>query len=136
MLMHIKKKRESLSPEDKDLFDKNNAAALNKHRKSLTPDQRGQVLRKDAVHHNKHRKSLSPEQNAQIRSINAVAHKKQYELLPPEKKSRLMETKTEQRHEHLTEEEKKIAAQIRSVAASISRENWTISRKSDTWYKL
>ncbi len=29
-----------------------------------------------------------------------------------------METKTEQRHEHLTEEEKKIAAQIRSVAAT------------------
>jgi hypothetical protein len=29
-----------------------------------------------------------------------------------------MDTKTEQRHEHLTEEEKKIAAQIRSVAAT------------------
>jgi hypothetical protein len=30
-----------------------------------------------------------------------------------------METKTEQRHEHLTEEEKKISAQIRSVAATL-----------------
>ncbi len=30
-----------------------------------------------------------------------------------------METKTEQRHEHLTEEEKKIFAQIRSVAATL-----------------
>ncbi len=30
-----------------------------------------------------------------------------------------METKTEQHHEHLTEEEKKIAAQIRSVAATL-----------------
>jgi hypothetical protein len=29
-----------------------------------------------------------------------------------------METKAEQRHEHLTEEEKKISAQIRSVAAT------------------
>jgi hypothetical protein len=48
-----------------------------------------------------------------------AAHKEQYELLPPEKKSRLMETKTEQRHEHLTEEEKKISAQIRSVAATL-----------------
>jgi hypothetical protein len=38
-----KKKQESLSPEDKDLFDKNNAAALNKHRKSLAPNQKAQV---------------------------------------------------------------------------------------------
>ncbi len=30
-----------------------------------------------------------------------------------------METKTEQHHEHLTEEEKKISAQIRSVAATL-----------------
>jgi hypothetical protein len=30
-----------------------------------------------------------------------------------------METKTEQRHEHLTEEEKKIAAQMRFVAATL-----------------
>jgi hypothetical protein len=51
--------------------------------------------------------------------MDAVAHKKQYELLPPEKKARLMETKTEQRHEHLTEEEKKISTQIRSVAATL-----------------
>jgi hypothetical protein len=45
--------------------------------------------------------------------------KKHYELLPPEKKARLMETRAEQRHEHLTEEEKKISAQIRSVAATL-----------------
>jgi hypothetical protein len=50
---------------------------------------------------------------------NAVAHKKQYELLPLEKKARRMETITEQRHEHLTEEEKKISAQMRSVAATL-----------------
>jgi hypothetical protein len=30
-----------------------------------------------------------------------------------------METKTEQHHEHLTEEEKKISTQIRSVAATL-----------------
>ena len=30
-----------------------------------------------------------------------------------------METKTEQRHEHLTEEEKKISTQIRTVAATL-----------------
>ncbi len=46
-------------------------------------------------------------------------HKKQFELLPPEKKARLMETITEQRHEHMTEEEKKISAQIKSVAATL-----------------
>jgi hypothetical protein len=44
--------------------------------------------------------------------------KKQYELLPLEKKARLMETRAKQCHEHLTEEEKKISAQIRSVAAT------------------
>jgi hypothetical protein len=45
--------------------------------------------------------------------------KKKYEVLPPEKKARLMETRAEQRHEHLTEEKKKISAQIRSVAATL-----------------
>ncbi len=34
-----------------------------------------------------------------------------------------METKTEQRHEHLTEEEKKISAQIRSGAATLYEKN-------------
>ncbi len=65
----------------------------------------------------KHRKSLSPEQISQIKSINAIAHKRKYELLPPEKKAILIETITEKRHEHLTETDKKIAAQIKSVAA-------------------
>ena len=45
--------------------------------------------------------------------------KKQYELLPPEKKTRRVETWAEQRHEHLTEEEKIISAQIRSVATTL-----------------
>jgi hypothetical protein len=44
-------------------------------------------------------------------------------LLPPEKKARLMETKTEQHHNYLTEEEKKISAQIRSVAATLYEKN-------------
>ncbi len=44
-------------------------------------------------------------------------------MLPPEKKARLMETKTEQRHEHLTEVEKKISAQMRSVAATLYEKN-------------
>jgi hypothetical protein len=52
-------------------------------------------------------------------TIDAAAHKKQYELLPPEKKARHVETRAEQSHEHLTEEEKKILAQIRSVAATL-----------------
>jgi hypothetical protein len=52
-------------------------------------------------------------------TIDAAAHKKQYELLPSKKKARLMEIKAEQCHEHLTEEEKKISAQIRSVAATL-----------------
>jgi hypothetical protein len=51
-------------------------------------------------------------------TIDAAAHKN-YELLPPEKKTRCMEIRTEQHHEHLTEEEKKISAQIRSVAGTL-----------------
>jgi hypothetical protein len=46
-------------------------------------------------------------------------HPKINELLPPEKKARLIESKTEQCHEHLTEEEKRITAQIRSPAATL-----------------
>ncbi len=40
-----------------------------------------------------------------------------------EKKARLMETITKQHHEHLTEEEKKISAQIRSVATTLYEKN-------------
>ncbi len=98
---------------------KNNTAAQHKHCKSLSPDQNAQVLKINAAKHKKHSKSLSPEQKVQVKTNNATAHKKQYELLPPEKKARLMETITEQRHEHLTEEVKKISAQIRSVAATL-----------------
>jgi hypothetical protein len=114
-----KRKWESLSPEDKDLLVKNNTAAQHKHRKSLSPDQKAQVLKTNAAKHKKHRKSPSPEQKGEVMTINAAAHKKQYELLPPEKKVRLMETKTEQCHDHLTAEEKKISTQIRSVAATL-----------------
>jgi hypothetical protein len=52
-------------------------------------------------------------------SIKTAAHKKQFELLPPEKKARLMEIRAEQCHEHLKEEEMKVTAQIRSVAATL-----------------
>jgi hypothetical protein len=52
-------------------------------------------------------------------TIDAAAHKKQYELLPPEKKARFLDTRVEQRHEHFIEEEKKISAQIRSVATTL-----------------
>jgi hypothetical protein len=38
---------------------------------------------------------------------------------PRRKKARLLETRAEQHHEHLTEEEKKISAQIRSVATTL-----------------
>jgi hypothetical protein len=38
---------------------------------------------------------------------------------PRRKKARLLDTRAEQRHEHFTEEEKKISAQIRSVATTL-----------------
>ncbi len=49
-----KKKQESLSPEDKDLFEKNNTAAQHKYCKSLSPDQKAQVNTKNAAEHKKH----------------------------------------------------------------------------------
>jgi hypothetical protein len=67
----------------------------------------------------KHQESLSSEQKGQTKSIDAAAHKRRYELPPPEKKARLMETKTEQCHEHFTKEEKKISTQKRSVATTL-----------------
>jgi hypothetical protein len=82
-----KKKWESLSPEDKDLFEKNNTAAQHKYCKSLSPEQKDKIM-----------------------VINAAAHKKTIWVASPGEKARLMETKTEQCHEHLTEEEKKISA--------------------------
>ncbi len=45
--------------------------------------------------------------------------KEKFELLPLEKKARLIKNRAEQRHEHLTEEEKKISTQMRSVAATL-----------------
>ncbi len=47
------KKWESLSPEDKDLFVKDNTAAQHKHCKSLSHDQKAQVLKIDAAEHKK-----------------------------------------------------------------------------------
>ncbi len=62
--MHIKR-NESLfhpTPEDKDLFAKNNTAAQHKYCKLISPEQKGQVM-----------------------TFDAAAHKKQYGLLPLEK---------------------------------------------------
>ncbi len=98
---------------------KNDTAAQYKHCKSLSSVQKAQVLTIDTAAHKKHRESLSSEQKGQIKSINLAAHKKQYVLLPPEKKVRLMETRAEQDHKYLIQEEKKISAQIRSVAATL-----------------
>jgi hypothetical protein len=53
-----KKKQESLSTEDKDLFVKGDTAAQHKHRKSLSPDQKAQVLKINAAKQ-KNTKSLS-----------------------------------------------------------------------------
>jgi hypothetical protein len=52
-------------------------------------------------------------------TTDMAVHKKQYELLSLAKKMRLMETKAEQHHEHMTKEERKMTAQIRSVAATL-----------------
>ena len=90
-----------------------------KYCKALSPDQNTEVMKIDAAAHKKQQKSLSREQKGEVMTINAAAHKKQSMMLPPEKKARLMETSAEQCHEHMTEEDRKISAQIRSVAATL-----------------
>ncbi len=97
----------------------NHTAAQHNYHKSLSPDKKAQVNTKNATEQKKHQESLSPEQKGQTKTIDADVHKRKYELLPLKKKARLMETKTEQHHEHLTEEEKKFFAQIRSVATTL-----------------
>ena len=59
-----KEKWESLSPEYKDLFVKNNVAAQRKHRKSLSLDDKVQILTNDAAAHKKKQESLFPEQKS------------------------------------------------------------------------
>ncbi len=114
-----KKKQESLSPEDKDLFDKNDAVALNKHRKSLAPNQKAQVLKK-MLPNKKNIESLSLlNKKVKLSQSMQLSTKNNMNCFPQRKKARIMETKTEEHHEHLTEEEKKISAQIRSVAATL-----------------
>jgi hypothetical protein len=121
------------------MFIKDNTAAQHKNPRSLSPDQKAQLYSRDAAEHKKHQESLSPEQKVQVMTINAVAHKKQYELLPPPKKARLVETKTEQCHEHMTEEKKKITAQIRSVAATlyekVDRDKPSVEFLGEQFYK-
>jgi hypothetical protein len=113
-----KKKRESLSPEDKDQFDKNNAAALNKHRKSLTPNQRGQEFKK-MLPNTKNIQSLSLlKKKLKLSQSMQLPTKNNMNCLP-QKKVRHVEIRAEQGHEHLTEEEEKISAQMRFVAATL-----------------
>jgi hypothetical protein len=90
-----------------------------KQQKTLSPDDKVQILTNDAAAHKKQQEYLSSEQKDKVMTIDAAAHKKQYELLPSEKNARHMEVRTEQHHDHLTEEENKISAQIRSVAATL-----------------
>jgi hypothetical protein len=97
---------------------KNNTAAQHKHRKFLSPDQKAQVLKINAAEQ-KNTKSLSLLNKKVNLSQLMWQRTKNNMSCSPRKKARLMETKSEQRHEHLTEEEKKISAQIRSVAATL-----------------
>ncbi len=102
-----KKKRESLIPDNKNLFDKNNANALNKHCKSLTPDQKAQELEK-MLSTTKNIENLSLlNKKLKLGQSMRLHTKNNMNCFPRRKKARLMETKTEQCHEHLTEEEKK-----------------------------
>jgi hypothetical protein len=50
---------------------------------------------------------------------NATVHKNNMSCSPRRKKASCMEIRTEQHHNHLTEEEKKISTWIRSVAATL-----------------
>ncbi len=62
ILLHVQKKRKSLSPEKKAHVSAINAVEQEIHRKSLSP-KKNHVLAINAVKQEKHRKSLSPKKN-------------------------------------------------------------------------
>jgi hypothetical protein len=119
MLLHTKSNAKTPCPDDKGQILNKNADAHKKKQEYLSPENKDLFAKNNTAAQHKYRKLLSPEQKVQVMTNKATAHKKQYELLPPKKKARCMEIRTEQCHEHSTEEEKKFSAQIRSVAATL-----------------
>jgi hypothetical protein len=99
------------------------ASACQKYRESLPLEKKAQILEDDAAAHQKYRESLPPKKNAQILEDNAAGHQKYPESLPPEEKARILEDNAaaHQKHHqhHLTQEEKKTAAQITKYAATL-----------------
>jgi hypothetical protein len=74
-------------------------------------------LTNDAAANQTYWGSLPPKEKTQILDTNAAAHQKHWESLPLEKKAQILEThattQQQKRHQHLTEEEQKIAIQIK-----------------------
>jgi hypothetical protein len=58
-----------------------------KHRKSLSPEEKTQILKSDAAAHKKQQDSLSPEEKAPILKNYAAAHKNNKSLYLPKENS-------------------------------------------------
>jgi hypothetical protein len=117
MLQHTKKYQDSLPLEKKIQILEDKVKVQKKSRKFLPPKKKAQILEDDAAAHKKYQESLPLEKKAQIFEDDAAAQ------VPPKKKARILEddAAAHQKHHqhHLTQEEKKTAAQITKYAATL-----------------
>ena len=75
MLLHTKKHRKSLCPDDKVQILNKNAYAHKKKQESLSSENKDLFVKNNTAAQHKHCKFLSPDQKAQVLTINAVEHK-------------------------------------------------------------
>ncbi len=117
------KYRKFLPPKKKAQTLEDDAAAHKKYRESLPLEKKAQILEDKVNGQKKYRESLPPKKKARILKDDAAAHQKCRESLHPKKKARILENDAaaHQKHHqhHLTQEEKKTAAQIMKYAATL-----------------
>ena len=117
---HAQEYHASLSPDSRVRMLENNAEAQRKHQESLSPDTKTCIQESDTAAHQKCRQSLSPDSKACIQETDTAACQKRQESLPPNTKARIQECNTtvhqKQQEKFMTEEEKKIEAQIKEYA--------------------
>ena len=133
----------SLSSDSRTRFLKNQIEAQQKYRESFSPDTKAHIQESDTAAHQKRRQSLSPDTKAHIQESNTAAHQKRKKSLSSDMKAHIRESNTashqKQRHKFMTEEEKKIEAQIKEYARilplAIDIDQTTVEFPRENFYK-
>ena len=97
---HAQKYHASLSSDARARISENNVEAQRKHRESLSPNTKARIQESNTAAQQKHRKFISSDTKAHIRERNMAEQQKH-------------------RQKFMTEEEKKIEAQIKEYAANL-----------------